>query len=52
MVASRYGHIARKDGRGDWLETPDEFIDGDTMDSGFGEPFLKMIDWFLMGSRA
>ena len=32
MVASLDGYIARKDGRVDWLETSDEFKDGDTLD--------------------
>ena len=32
MVASLDGFIARKDGSVDWLETSDEFVDGDTMD--------------------
>ena len=37
MAASLDGFIARKDGRVDWLETSDEFADGDTMDPGFVE---------------
>jgi dihydrofolate reductase len=51
MVASLDGFIARKDGSVDWLETSDEFADGDTMDSGFVEAFLKTIDCYVMGSR-
>jgi len=51
MVASLDGFIARKDGRVDWLETSDEFADGDTLDSGFVEVFLKTIDCYVMGSR-
>jgi dihydrofolate reductase len=51
MVASLDGFIARKDGRVDWLETSDEFVDGDTMDPGFIEAFLKTIDCYVMGSR-
>jgi hypothetical protein len=35
MTASLDGFIARKDGGVDWLETSDEFVDGDTMDPGF-----------------
>src|ERR1700712_5254462 len=51
MVASLDGFIARKDGRVDWLETSDEFADGDTMDPGFVEEFLKTIHCYVMGSR-
>ena len=51
MVASLDGFIARKDGRVDWMETVDEFADGDTMDPGFVETFLKTIDCYVMGSR-
>ena len=51
MVASLDGFIARKDGRVDWLETSDEFVDGATMDAEFVEEFLKTIDCYVMGSR-
>jgi dihydrofolate reductase len=51
MVASLDGFIARKDGRVDWLETSDEFAEGDTLDPGFVEAFLKTIDCYAMGSR-
>lgn len=51
MVASLDGFIARKDGSVDWLETADEFLDGDTMDSEFVEAFLNTIDCYVMGSR-
>jgi dihydrofolate reductase len=51
MAASLDGFIARKDGRVDWLETSDEFVDGETMDPGFVETFLKTIDCYVMGSR-
>jgi hypothetical protein len=51
MAASLDGFIARKDGRVDWLETSDEFADGDTLDPGFIETFLKTIDCYVMGSR-
>ena len=51
MAASLDGYIARKDGSVDWLETSDEFVDGDTMDAGSIEAFLKTIDCYVMGSR-
>jgi dihydrofolate reductase len=51
MAASLDGFIARKNGGVDWLETPDEFADGDTMDPGFVAAFLEAIDCYVMGSR-
>ncbi len=51
MAASLDGFIARRDGRVDWLETSDEFADGEIMDPGFVEAFLKTIDCYVMGSR-
>jgi dihydrofolate reductase len=51
MVASLDGFIARKDGRVDWLETPDEFADGETLAPEFVQAFLKTIDCYVMGSR-
>jgi dihydrofolate reductase len=51
MAASLDGFIARKDGGVEWLETKDEFKDGDAMDPGFVEAFLKTIDCYVMGSR-
>ena len=51
MAASLDGFIARKDGRVDWLETADEFPDGDTLAPESAEAFLKTIDCYVMGSR-
>jgi dihydrofolate reductase len=51
MAASVDGFIARKDGSVDWLETSDEFANGETMDPEFVEAFLKTIDCYVMGSR-
>jgi dihydrofolate reductase len=51
MVASLDGFIARADGGVDWLETQDEFADGDAMDPAFIEAFLRTIDCYVMGSR-
>ncbi len=51
MVASLDGFIARTDGSVDWLETSNEFADGETMPPGFIEEFLKTIDCYVMGSR-
>lgn len=51
MAASLDGFIARKDGNVDWLETSDEFEDGDRMDPEFVAEFLKTIDCYVMGSR-
>ena len=51
MAASLDGFIARRDGRVDWMETSDEFADGDTMSPDLVESFLKTIDCYVMGSR-
>lgn len=51
MVASLDGFIARKDGRVDWLETSDEFVDGETLKPESVQEFLKTIDCYVMGSR-
>ncbi len=51
MAVSLDGFIARKDGSIDWIETSDEFADGETMDPGFVEAFLETIDCYVMGSR-
>jgi dihydrofolate reductase len=51
MVASLDGFIARKDGSVDWMETSDEFVDGETLEPELVEAFLKTIDCYVMGSR-
>lgn len=51
MVASLDGFIARRDGSADWLETADEFADGESLDPASVEAFLKTIDCYVMGSR-
>lgn len=51
MAASLDGFIARADGSVDWLETNDEFPEGDSMDPAFVEAFLASIDCYVMGSR-
>jgi dihydrofolate reductase len=51
MAASLDGFIARKDGNVDWLETSDNFEDGDTMAQESVEAFLRTIDCYVMGSR-
>jgi dihydrofolate reductase len=51
MAASLDGFVARKDGSVDWLETSDQFADGETMDPALIEAFLETIDCYVMGSR-
>ena len=51
MAASLDGFIARKDGSVDWLETSDEFADGETLDPEYVAAFLSRIDCYVMGSR-
>ena len=51
MAASLDGYIARKDGSVDWMETADEYADGESMTPEFVEAFLKTIDCYVMGSR-
>jgi len=51
MAASLDGFIARKDGGVDWMETSDEFAEGDSLAAGDVESFLKTIDCYVMGSR-
>ena len=51
MAASLDGFIARRDGGVDWLETSDEFEEGETLDPDFAREFLTTIDCYVMGSR-
>ena len=51
MAASLDGFVARRDGRVDWLETPDHFEGGEVLTPESVEQFLKTIDCYVMGSR-
>lgn len=51
MAASLDGFIARRDGSVDWMETADEFPDGEAMSPELVETFLASIDCYVMGSR-
>lgn len=51
MAASLDGFIARRDGRVDWLETADEYADGESLTPEAVEAFLTTIDCYVMGSR-
>jgi hypothetical protein len=47
MAASLDGFIARSDGRVDWMETPDDFEGGETLDPDYVEEFLATIDCYV-----
>ena len=51
MAASLDGFIARRDGRVDWMETPDRFEGGEVMAPESVAEFLRTIDCYVMGSR-
>lgn len=51
MVASLDGFIAREDGSVDWLETSDEFEDGETLAPEDVDEVRGQIDCYVMGSR-
>jgi len=51
MAASLDGFVARRDGDTGWLETADEFAEGETLDPEFVSEFLERIDCYVMGSR-
>src|SRR4051812_23337828 len=51
MAASLDGFIARKDGSVDWLETHDDFTEGQTLSPESIAAFLAEIDCYVMGSR-
>jgi dihydrofolate reductase len=51
MAASLDGFIARRDGRVDWLETTDEFEEGESLDPEQMAQFVETIDCYVMGSR-
>ncbi|HEY9154919.1 MAG TPA: dihydrofolate reductase family protein [Opitutaceae bacterium] len=51
MASSADGFIARKDGGVDWMQTSDQFANGETLDPEYIATFLKSIDCYVMGSR-
>ena len=52
MAASLDGFVARKDGRVDWLETSDEFADGETPDLRFFDNLDRDIPLHLTEIKA
>jgi len=51
MAVSLDGCIARKNSGVDWMDTSDEFAEGETLKPGVVESFLRAIDCDVMGSR-
>lgn len=51
MAASLDGFIARRDGSVEWLETSDEFPDGEEMSPELIAEFAKKVDCYVMGSH-
>lgn len=51
MAASLDGFVARRDGRVDWMETPDQFADGAVLDPASVTELLESIDCYVMGSH-
>ena len=51
MAGSLDGFVARRDGRVDWLDTVDEFEDGETLEEADATAFVETIDCYVMGSR-
>lgn len=51
MATSADGFVARPDGGVDWINTADEFPDGETLDPAYVDEFLKGIDCYVMGSK-
>lgn len=51
MAASLDGFIARSDGSVDWMETSDEFENGEPLEPDTVAQFLRTIDCYVMGAR-
>jgi len=51
MAVSLDGFVARRDGSVDWIETTDEFADGEVVNPETMAAFLEGIDCYVMGSR-
>ena len=51
MVASLDGFIAKHDGSVDWIQTNDNFPDGDVLSEEEISQFLAGIDCYVMGSK-